>query len=143
MAMKVAKDNPKPSKQVTTPPPHLTKKALKAQLKQVGKSGRPSKDISSKMVIEMAADDYTVEEIAAHIPCAPSVLYDRFSEELNEGWKRGQASLKKKMHQKALDDKGDSNMLIWLSKQRCGYRDRPADEAVQTVFNINVSEIPK
>ena len=143
MAMKVAKQNPKPSKKVTTPPAHLTKKALKAQLKQVGKMGRPAKDISPAMVIEMAANDYTVDEIAAHIPCAPSVLYDRFSEELNEGWKRGQASLKRKMHTKALDGNGDSNMLIWLSKQRLGYRDKPADEAVQTVFNIHVNEVPK
>lgn len=135
MAMKVAKTKPKPSRKSLTPPAK--------EIAPMGKAGRPTKPIDPKMVIQLAADHFNVEEIAAHLGTVPSVLYDRFSEELNEGWKRGQGSLKRKMHEKALEGKGDSNMLIWLSKQRLGYRDKQPEEVASVTFNIAVVEVPK
>ena len=57
-------------------------------------------------------------------------------------------SLKRKMHQVALEGhkgEGDTSMLIWLSKQRCGYKDPPRapEEASNTVINVHVKEVPK
>ncbi len=108
-----------------------------------GKAGRPLKAVNAEKVYELALIHLTAAEIASTLDTAESVIWARFSDSLRKGWDEGQASLKRKMHHKALDGNGDSNMLIWLSKQRLGYRDKPADEAISTVFNIQVNQVPK
>lgn len=104
-------------------------------------NGRKLKDVDPEKVFELAKIHCTAEEIASVLGCSKSVIYDRFSEVLRAGHETGQMSLKRKMHEKA--ESGDTQMLIWLSKQRTGYRDKPQDEATEVNFNVFVNEVPK
>jgi AraC-like DNA-binding protein len=107
------------------------------------KAGRPPCQIDEVQVFEMASYDCTVEEIAAHFKCSVSTLYERFSETLRIGKLAGKQKLRQNMERKACEGgPGDTSLLIWLSKQRLGYRERAADEVQQVVFNLNIKEIP-
>lgn len=110
---------------------------------QPEKNGRHKLDIDGRSVYELGKIHCTIPEVAAVLGCAPSVIKDRFSADLHRGHEDGQMSLKRKMHQKALDGVGDTQMLIWLSKQRLGYKDKQPEEATQVNFNVFVNEVPK
>lgn len=110
---------------------------------QHGTPGRPACDIDEMKVFEMASYDCTVEEIAAHFKCSVTTIYERFSETLRIGKQAGKQKLRQNMERKAYEGgPGDTSLLIWLSKQRLGYRDRAADDVQQVVFNLNIKEIP-
>lgn len=107
------------------------------------KGGRPACEIDEMKVFEMASYDCTVEEIAAHFRCSVPTIYERFSETLRIGKQAGRQKLRQNMERKACEGgPGDTSLLIWLSKQRLGYRERAADEVQQVVFNLNIKEIP-
>jgi|SRR6185436_15659552 len=103
--------------------------------------GRPKLEIDPDAVYSLALIHCTVDEIASVLKCNRDTIYARFSDVLRAGHEAGQMSLKRKMHEKALA--GDTQLLIWLSKQRCGYKDKQPDEATQTNFNVYVNEVPK
>lgn len=105
------------------------------------KGGRPRRDITYEQVMGLAAIHCTEKEIASYLKCSVSTITERFSAALREGWDQGQTSLKRKMHEKALA--GDTQMLIWLSKQRLGYRDKQPDEVQQINFNVITHEVPR
>lgn len=106
-----------------------------------GLPGRPLKQITDEQVYKLGLIHCTVDEIAAHLDCHKSVIYDRFSEALQRGHRDGQQSMKRKMHEIAMN--GDVKMLIWLSKQRLGYKDTMPEEAQIVNFNVVVNEVPK
>lgn len=106
-----------------------------------GKSGRPLAVIDEVKLEEMASRDYTIEEIAATVGVNPDTIYSRFSETVKKGRLQGNGSIKHQLFVKAMN--GDTGCLVWLSKQRCGYRDKPAEEATLIQFNVYVNEVPK
>ena len=109
--------------------------------KPVNKGGRPPSVIDEQKLEDMASEDYTIEEIAATVGVNPDTIYTRFSEKVKKGRLRGNGSLKHRLFLKAME--GDTSTLIWLSKQRCGYRDKQPDEAAIVNFNVFVNEIPR
>ncbi len=111
------------------------------KLKEKNKGGRPKKDIDPKLVFELAHIHCTDDEIASVLGCATSTLQLRFSGVLRDGRQDGQKSLKRKMHEIAMN--GDTKMLIWLSKQRLGYKDTIPEHHTHTVFNVICKDIPK
>jgi hypothetical protein len=66
---------------------------------------------------------------------------DRISPILLKGYDEGKSSLKRKMFEIAL--KGNATMLIWLSKQYLGMRDKQPDEVSQVNYTVVVNEVPK
>lgn len=114
---------------------------IPAEIQGTDKGGRPPLPITAEQVFDLALIHCTADEIAACLKCTATTIYDRFPEALRKGHEQGQMSIKRKMHEKALA--GDTTLLIWISKQRLGYRDRPAEEATQINFNVIASEIPK
>jgi hypothetical protein len=103
--------------------------------------GRPLAVVSEKTVEDMASWDFTVEEIAAQTGVCEDTIRARFSAALKRGRDHGKGSLKHRLFMKAMD--GDISALIWLSKNRLGYRDKQPDEATQVHFNVMVNEVPK
>lgn len=106
-------------------------------------SGRPLLPIDPDQVYRLAEIHCTVKEIASILNCSEDTIFERFSDTLHRGWNHGQMSLKRKMHKIALDDEGDGKMLIWLSKQRCAYKEQQPEDATQINFNVFCREIPK
>lgn len=105
------------------------------------KGGRPKKEVNVELLRKMASEDCTVAEIGAALGCHKDTIYARFSDVLREGRDQGNCSLKRKMFELAMS--GNVQMLIWLSKQRLGYKDRQPDEATQVHFNVSISDVPR
>lgn len=105
------------------------------------KGGQPKKMLDEALLKKMAAEDCTVAEIAATLGCHRDTIYARYSDVLREGREEGNSSLKRKMFELAMS--GNVQMLIWLSKQRLGYKDKQPEEATQVHFNVYMNEIPK
>jgi hypothetical protein len=106
-----------------------------------GKVGKPRKYLDEKLIFDLAKIHCTAEEISTILDCSRTTIYEHYADVLRKGHEEGKMSLKRKMHEKAMT--GDTPMLIWLSKQRLGYRDRHPDEQPVTNFNVFVNEIPK
>lgn len=109
---------------------------------QPEKAGRHKLDINADSVFRLAKIHCTAAEIASVLRCSRETIYDRFSDDLHRGHEEGQMSIKRKMHEKAFKGDGDTQMLIWLSKQRCDYKDRRHEEETNTTFNISIKEVP-
>jgi len=108
--------------------------------------GRPPANIDGEQVRTLAEMQCTVDEMAAFFKVNRDTIYARFSDELEKGRLVGNISLRRKMFHRALhgfNGEGDSTMLIWLSKQYLGHKDRSQDEVVSLNFNVTVSEIPQ
>jgi AraC-like DNA-binding protein len=108
---------------------------------QPANSGRKQKEIDPELVHALAMIHCTAEEISSVVGCSRETIYARFSDVLRKGHEEGQMSLKRKMHEKAMS--GDTSMLIWLSKQRLGYKDKQPEEASQVTFNIHIDQDAK
>jgi hypothetical protein len=104
-------------------------------------AGRPLLPITEDEVYKLALIHCTEKEIASVLGCSTDTVRERFSAALHKGWENGQMSLKRKMHTVAME--GDTKMLIWISKQRLGYKDSMPEEATIINFNVNIVEIPK
>lgn len=104
-------------------------------------AGKPPLPISEDQVYKLALIHCTMKEIASVLGCTRETIETRFSDAVDRGWEGGQMSLKRKMHQVAME--GDTKMLIWLSKQRLGYKDIQPEEATQVNFNVYTNEVPK
>ena len=104
-------------------------------------SGRPLLKIDPQQVFRLAHIHCTIKEIASVLDCSIDTIQERFSDVLHKGWDDGQMSMKRKMHEIAMA--GDTKMLIWLSKQRLGYKDTQPEDATQINFNVYCREIPK
>ena len=126
----------KPSQFKQKPP---TKESTELVVKNKG--GQPKKMLDEARLIEMASHDATVEEIGAELGCHRDTIYSRYSDTLKKGRLQGNISLKQRMFQLAME--GNVGLLVWLSKNRFGYRDKPEDEATNVTFNVLINEVPR
>jgi len=108
----------------------------------IGKRGRPPKQIDVELVRKLSAIHCTVEEVADIVGCCRDTLYARLDLKaaIEAGNNFGKMSMKRKMHEIAM--KGNVQMLIWLSKQRLGYKDRQPEELPNTIINVCCNELP-
>lgn len=109
---------------------------------QPKKNGRHKLDIDGRSVYELGKIHCTIPEVAAVLGCSVATITSRFIDDLHRGHEAGQMSIKRKMHEKAFKGDGDTSMLIWLSKQRCDYKERRQEEEQNITFNINIKEVP-
>jgi len=105
------------------------------------KGCRPLAVVDEKQLEDLASINCTIEEIAAVSKVSHETIYSRFSEIVKNGRLRGNQSIKSKLFEKAMG--GDTSALIWISKNQCGYRDKPPEEATMIQFNVYVNEVPK
>ena len=83
--------------------------------------GRDPLFIDEDLVYRLAKIDCTNKEMAAIIGCCVSTLTKRFSHIIEKGKMSGNKSLRRKMWNMAV--RGSPSMLIFLAKNRLGYRD--------------------
>jgi hypothetical protein len=107
----------------------------------VNKGGRPLAVVDEEKLIELASVNATIQEVCSELNVSHDTLYTRFSEPLKKGRDKGNISIKRKLFEKAMG--GDTSALIWISKNQCGYRDKPPEEATMIQFNVYVNEVPK
>ena len=94
----------------------------------------------------MASYGASLSMCAKVVGCAESTF--RAKKEAKAAWERGhqggKLALLEKMHGLAADSK-NATMLIWLSKNRLGYTDKPPEQGVadqQVKLNIKLSTEP-
>ena len=89
---------------------------------------RPPLEIDEKLVEKLASIHCTMEEIGSTVGCSVDTLERRFAEIIKRGKDKGKSSLRRLMWEKAQN--GNVTMMIWLSKQTLGMRDRVENEIV-------------
>ena len=90
--------------------------------------GRPNKKVDEKVIANLSQIGCTQEEIGSVIGISARTLQRRFSDLVEDNKNIGKASLRKRMWASAL--KGNPNMMIWLSKNVLGMKDRTVQETV-------------
>ena len=90
--------------------------------------GRPNKKVDEKVIANLSQIGCTQEEIGSVVGISARTLQRRFSDLVEENKNIGKASLRKRMWASAL--KGNPNMMIWLSKNYLGMKDRTVQETV-------------
>src|ERR1700749_1879476 len=96
--------------------------------------GQPRTVLDENVITEMASEDCTVGEIASRLGASRDTIYVNYSAALQKGRDFGNASLKRKMFEIAMS--GNVPMLIWLSKQRLGYREGAQLDVQQNNFQV-------
>lgn len=97
--------------------------------------GRPIKEINWEEFEKLCAIQCTLGEIAAWFCCSEDTIERRVQEEYGQTFaevfsqkkKIGKMSLRRTLFQKAQE--GNPTLLIWLSKQHLGMRDKTEIEA--------------
>ena len=95
-----------------------------------GEGGRPRKPIDWVEAERLALMQCTQKEIASWYHVSHDTLVDRYEKEFGETFStwyekhsaNGKSSLRRRMYKAAMD--GNVTMMIWLSKQMLGMRDR-------------------
>lgn len=111
--------------------------------RQPEKAGRHKLGVDPESVYKLGLIHCTAEEAASVLGCHKDTIYNRFFDDLKRGHEDGQMSIKRKMHEKALSGAGDNTMLIWISKQRLGYKDRQPEDTGNVNLNVYIDEVPK
>ncbi len=88
---------------------------------------RPKKKIDADQVEALAGINCTTEEIASVLGCSKDTLERRFAACLKKGRHQGRSSLRRRMWRKV--EEGNITMMIWLSKQMLGYKDKIEEQA--------------
>lgn len=91
--------------------------------------GRPRKDIDEKILGNLASLGCTIEEIAGVLSVSARTLRRNYAEIIDANRERGKASLRKKLWDKAMKE-NNTHMLIWLSKNYLGMKDRTVNENI-------------
>jgi hypothetical protein len=78
--------------------------------------------IDPKEVEALSGHGCTVEEICTKLKISRDTLYRKYRTALKEGAFIRNRSLRRKMYETAMG--GNVTMMIWLSKQFLGYRDK-------------------
>ena len=87
-----------------------------------------NKKVDEKVIANLSQIGCTQEEIGSVVGISARTLQRRFSDLVEENKNIGKASLRKRMWASAL--KGNPNMMIWLSKNHLGMKDRTVQETV-------------
>lgn len=104
--------------------------------------GRPQKKIDPDQVRRLAMINCSYAEMAAVLGCNESTLTRRFAQVINEGREQGRSSLKRMMWEAC--QKGNTVMMIWLSKNMLGYSDKMETTAsVHTTVDVSIEERKK
>ena len=90
--------------------------------------GRPNKKVDEKVIANLSQIGCTQEEIGSVVGISARTLQRRFSDLVEENKNIGKASLRKRMWKAALN--GNPNMMVWLSKNYLGMKDRTVTENV-------------
>lgn len=98
---------------------------------------RPKKNIDPDQVRRLAMINCTMVEIASVVQCSVDTIERRFADVVKEGWSQGRSSLKRMMWESA--QKGNTSMLIFLSKQMLGYSDKVEQKVDATVNGENLT----
>ena len=90
--------------------------------------GRPKKELDKDVIAKLSQIGCTQEEIGSVVGISARTLQRRYADLVEENKNIGKASLRKRMWASAL--KGNPNMMIWLSKNHLGMKDRTVQETV-------------
>ena len=90
--------------------------------------GRPNKKVDEKVIANLSQIGCTQEEIGSVVGISARTLQRRYADLIEVNKNKGKASLRKRMWQSAL--KGNPNMMVWLSKNYLGMKDRTVQETV-------------
>jgi len=90
--------------------------------------GRPKKELDKDVIANLSQIGCTQEEIGAVVGISARTLQRRFADLIEDNKNIGKASLRKRMWSSAL--KGNPNMMIWLSKNYLGMKDRTVQETI-------------
>ena len=90
--------------------------------------GRPKKELDKDVIAKLSQIGCTQEEIGSVVGISARTLQRRYADLVAENKNIGKASLRKRMWASAL--KGNPNMMIWLSKNHLGMKDRTVQETV-------------
>jgi hypothetical protein len=103
--------------------------------------GRPKAELDEDLILKMAEEQCTADQIAAVCNVHRDTIYARYSDVLHRGKDIGRRRLIAAMWRKALVD-GDTKMMIWLSKQHLGYKENTQDHGNHTTYNVTIKEMP-
>jgi alkylhydroperoxidase/carboxymuconolactone decarboxylase family protein YurZ len=90
--------------------------------------GRPQKELDTKVIANLSQIGCTQEEIGSVVGISARTLQRRYADLIEDNKNKGKASLRKRMWQSAL--KGNPNMMVWLSKNYLGMKDRTVQETI-------------
>ena len=92
-------------------------------------AGRPRIFIDPKIIANLAQIGCTQEEIGSVVGISARTLQRNYADIIWANREKGEASLRKKMWDKALT-KDNTNMQVWLSKNYLGMKDRTVTENI-------------
>ena len=90
--------------------------------------GRPKKKLDKDIIANLSQIGCTQEEIGSVVGISARTLQRRYADLVEENKNIGKASLRKRMWKAALN--GNPNMMVWLSKNYLGMKDRTVTENV-------------
>ena len=90
--------------------------------------GRPKKELDKDVIAKLSQIGCTQEEIGSVVGISARTLQRRYADLVEENKNIGKASLRKRMWKCALN--GNPNMMVWLSKNALGMKDRTVTENV-------------
>ena len=90
--------------------------------------GRPKKELDKNIIANLSQIGCTQEEIGSVVGISARTLQSRYADLVEENKNIGKASLRKRMWKAALN--GNPNMMVWLSKNYLGMKDRTVTENV-------------
>lgn len=99
---------------------------------------RPKKQISEKLVEDLAGIGCTIPEIAKVAGCSESTIKRRFAPILEKGRAKLKTSIRR--HQIQVAEKGNVSMLIWLGKNYLGQADSPPPTDVPDNSRVRMPE---
>ena len=83
---------------------------------------RPNFKLDEELIKKLASIHCTMAEIASIVGCSVDTLEENYSDIIKEAKAQGKMSLRRKMWTAAQE--GNVTMMIWLSKNILGYRDK-------------------
>ena len=90
--------------------------------------GRPKKELDKNIIANLSQIGCTQEEIGSVVGISARTLQRRYADLVEENKNIGKASLRKRMWKSALN--GNPNMMVWLSQNYLGMKDRTVTENV-------------
>ena len=88
----------------------------------------PKKELDKNIIANLSQIGCTQEEIGSVVGISARTLQRRYADLVEENKNIGKASLRKRMWKAALN--GNPNMMVWLSKNYLGMKDRTVTENV-------------